>query len=416
MRVCYLLFYLLIVFTLEYKVPDAEHYDLSEKETKESPSSCSPRATRPSPEDHHAQQQEAEETFDHFEPTPFPRPYGAEIHCRGDCKNGEEAVMEMWKYHYDPSYVDPNYPTTNYQAYYQDDSWYEGPWQDNRQYRQPSPRGPRPKSPRHRGKGSDVAHDKGGKGKGKGNKGKTSQKGKQTMNPGMGPSMKEPRLDWKAALTNASKESPPPGPTPSNVGLSAAEIKLNELTAALQTGDNQLSPQVQGILAQTTVEKSKLKAKEELASNQSTAAKLYTAKSVLAEAQNARATLHAVWQTHLAECVERWTGYQTEFADQDKQLREQVEAAQEALRVARQAWTESKETETMEISDSEENDSKPEAAAIINEGLTSMVRGLTEVKAKTDRLWPEPPAKRVKGDAADSHRSSVMEPFGGPGK
>ena len=157
----------------------------------------------------------------------------------------------------------------------------------------------------------------------------------------------------------------------------------------------------------------------ELASQQSTAAKLYTAKTVLAQAENARASLHAVWHGHIAECVERWTAYQKEFVEQDQALKEQVEAAQEALKVAQAAWTESKDG-TMEISDTEETSTtsplKAEAGAILQEGIANMVKGLTEIKGQTEALCPEqPPAKRVRSTEPSKLGSGAMQPFAKPG-
>ena len=325
-----------------------------------------------------------------------------------------------WQQVADKSYVHQQ-GTTGGDPY--NHTWdYSDPPYHQQAVRHPSPRGPRrPKSPRggyhggHSGEPVDYHGGKqGGKG-GKNNKGKQGNKGKQQMNtPGKGPSKSEPVLDWKAALRPQPKESTVIA-TPSAPAPGSAEAGLNELTSALQAGDSQLSPQVQGILAQNAADSTRNAAKEELASNQSTAAKLYTAKTALAAAETARASLHAIWQGHISECVERWTAYQQEFTEQDAALKATVDAALETLKAARQAWVETKD-EAMEISDTEESSAlKPEAGEIIQQGLAKMVRGLEEVKGQTDAL-SEPPTKKVKAGDVSKLGAAALQPFGGAGK
>ena len=228
----------------------------------------------------------------------------------------------------------------------------------------------------------------------KDNKGKKGGKDKGKAPVGKGPSGKTLQPSWRSKGAEATSTAPPKT-------LSAAEIRLQEFTKELQSGEMTLTTRVQSMIA----ENAQITAQDELQQMQSSASNLSQAKKQMGLALQARQNLHASWKKLLAESVQQWKEWSQEFNDQDNALKDQVEQARDNVKQARQTWEESKD-DTMEISDAEdteEKEGKGGAASVVADGITEML-----TKSKADSLGPDqPPAKKA--------RSNNGKPFGGGG-
>ena len=335
-----------------------------------------------------------------------------------------------WEECLDPSYVSSGSGSAGSKgSTYSPNQWQDPPWpgQDHRQEfqgRQKSPRARRPKSPRNSNQDKQGKHG-GGKGKhkqqqqqqandSKGKKGtgkdwNQNQSGKGQS--GKGPSGKAPTPAWNRPSEPQRAPPPPPPTTPT-----AAELKLQELTEALQSEEITLTPKIHGIIAETRTDNVKARAQDELQQMQNSAARLYQAKKQLAIAEQARYNMHVTWQKHLVDSVAQWQTWTKEFEEQEATMKEQVETARNLVHESRKAWEETKDAEAMEISDTEETSTeKTDTGEAIKEGMSELLKNLEAVKNKADSSLPEPPLKKSRGEGDAPGRLGVraLEPFGG---
>ena len=330
-----------------------------------------------------------------------------------------------WEQRLDPSYVSSGSGSAGSKgATYSPHQWQDSPWpgQDQRQDfqgRQKSPRARRPKSPRNSNQDKQGKHG-GGKGKHKqqqqqqanDSKGKKGNGKDWNQNQsGKGPSGKAPTPAWNRPSEPQRAPPPPPPTTPT-----AAELKLQELTEALQTEEVTLTPKIHGIIADTKTNTIKSKAQDELQQMQNSAARLYQAKKQLAIAEQARYNMHVSWQKHLVDSVAQWQTWTKEYEEQEGTMKEQVETARNLVHESRKAWEETKDAEAMEISDTEETSTeKTDTGEVIKEGMSELLKNLEAVKNKADSSLPEPPLKKSRGEGDAPGRLGVraLEPFGG---
>ena len=118
----------------------------------------------------------------------------------------------------------------------------------------------------------------------------------------------------------------------------------------------------------------------------------------------ARAQLHTEWKKFLSDSVEKWQAYSQRFMESETMLAEKVNATKEALRQARLRSKEAVEKldegedkdrmDAVEVSDGEE-ETKPDLAEKIQEGLTGVCSTLENLKKTADSIHIEqPPGKR----------------------
>ena len=70
------------------------------------------------------------------------------------------------------------------------------------------------------------------------------------------------------------------------------------------------------------------------------------AKTVLLEARQARANLHATWKQYLDAAIQTWKGFLEDFDTEDRKLEEQIQAAETCLSTAQENLDEAKKVAT----------------------------------------------------------------------
>ena len=70
------------------------------------------------------------------------------------------------------------------------------------------------------------------------------------------------------------------------------------------------------------------------------------AKTILLEARQARANLHATWKQYLDAAIQTWRGFLEDFDAEDKKLEEQIQNAEIALSTAQENLDDAKKVAT----------------------------------------------------------------------
>ena len=224
-----------------------------------------------------------------------------------------------------------------------------------------------PKSPRSQSKG---------RGKGKGSYSESSGKGKgQAGEPPWVPLPPPP--------------APPPAPaTMLDSQAGQAEAQLKSMVKIISKDLDSYPPELQ------EEAKKILKQQEQWTSKKlhKTVSELGKAKKALHEATAARLQHHQAWKSYLVDAVSRWETFTTQFAEEEKELAEKVNAAKEAVEAAKKAHLAAArvehitDEEAVTISDDDLMDPKPEATRSIQEGIEQMQQSLTQVKNKADEI------------------------------
>lgn len=304
--------------------------------------------------------------------------------------------------------------TSNRQAYA---SWnYPEPWTgedeewDYHSSRSSSPR-QRTQSPRQRQeprRQRKPNQNQRGRGAGKGkNQMKGGAKGKGKGKPAIEP---PPWTTNATTSTSASAAAPSAGPT-------KAEVKLMEIVSVLKKKDD---PELQTLAKEADV-----------LHHKNATSKLHKAvtihgdvKTMMLEARQARANLHASWKQYLESAIETGKSFVMDFDKEDRKLEEQIILAETALATAQEALDDAKKVATEEelkdqvetIEDEEEAvDRTVKTSQIMREGLSGMLDGLVQLKARTEDIGEEQGNKRQRTDDGLA-KSSAMQPFGGAGR
>ena len=286
----------------------------------------------------------------------------------------------------------------------QDDSWQNQGWDDweatsnssrsssVRQRAQPSRPKQAPKNQRGKLKGKDK-----GKGKGNGQKGK----GKPAIEP----------PPW------SSSAQQPHAPTlPTSTAPTKAEAKLQEILTVLKKKDD---PELQTLAKEADV-----------LNNKTATSKLHKAvtrhgdaKTAVLEARQARSNLHASWRQYLGSAIETWRSFIEDFDKEDTRLEEAITKADQDLTTAQEVLDDAKKAATEEelkdqietIEDEDEGlDRTTKTSQAMREGLTGMLDGLEQLRARTEDPGEEAVPKRQK--VADGFKPTALQPFGGAGR
>ena len=147
-----------------------------------------------------------------------------------------------------------------------------------------------------------------------------------------------------------------------------------------------------------------------------------TAKTSVLEARQARANLHASWRQYLSTAIETWRTFIEDFDTEDRRLEAAIEkadaglvTAQEVLDEAKKAATEEELKDEIETIEDEDAglDRTSKTGQAMREGLTGMLDGLEQLRARTEDPGDEVQPKRQK---VWDGKSSAMQPFGGAGR
>ena len=148
------------------------------------------------------------------------------------------------------------------------------------------------------------------------------------------------------------------------------------------------------------------------------------AKTVMLQARQARANLHASWKQYLESAIETWKSFVTDFDNEDRKLEEQIIMAETALATAQEGLDEAKKIATEEelkdqvetIEDDEEvADRTVKTGQIMREGISGMLDGLVQLQARTEEMVEESGHKRQRTDDGLA-KSNALQPFGGAGR
>lgn len=203
-------------------------------------------------------------------------------------------------------------------------------------------------------------------------------------------------------------------------------MQLKSLVKELKKGGvtENLSPDVQAIMQEVAVQDSQTG----IRNLQSAIKDLGKAKKALGESLDARLSLHTRWQSFVANTIQQWQGYTTQFLEEDGKLKECIAKAKENVTAAKAHFEdlqkETGEAQTLDTSDEEGDMMDPSNK--IQEGLEAVQKNLVELKAHTDaqqeelerekkrkkpRLQPPPSEWAV----AASKQYPSQAPFGGAG-
>jgi len=268
--------------------------------------------------------------------------------------------------------------------------------------------GQAPKSPRRQkgggGKGeknapkSPRSHSKG---RGKGNSSYNEQSGK-----GKGQAEEPPWVPLP----------PPPAPPPAPVVN--ADPQTVQAEAQLKSMVKIISKDLDSYPVELQEEAKKILKQQEQWTNKKlhkTVNELGKAKKALHEASVARLQHHQAWKNYLIEAVARWETFTKQFAEEEKELSDKVNAAKEAVEAAKKAHLAAAKVEritddeAVTISDDELMEPKPDAARNIQEGIEQMTHSLHQVKTKADEI--------VTADEQAYKKARIREPeegFAGP--
>ena len=304
---------------------------------------------------------------------------------------------------------------SNAQAYA---SWnYPEPWNgatedwEHHSNRSSSPR-QRTQSPRQRQgprRQRKPAQPQKAKGTGKGKQpAKGGPKGKGKGKPALEP---PPWANKQTQPALPSTSAPSAGPT-------KAEVKLMEIVNVLKKKDD---PELQNLAKEADV-----------LHHKSATTKLHKAvtihgdaKTLMLEARQARANLHASWKQYLESAIETWKSFVTDFDTEDRKLEEQIIMAETALATAQEGLGEAKKVATEEelkdqvetIEDEEEAvDRTAKTGQIMREGISGMLDGLVQLKARTEDMAVEEQGLKRQRTDDGATKSTAMQPFGGAGR
>lgn len=172
-----------------------------------------------------------------------------------------------------------------------------------------------------------------------------------------------------------------------------AEGQLRTLVRELKKQESALTPNVQKILEEATLQHQQADTKW----LHSAVARMGHAKKSLQEAHSARNGFHHKWTTFLSTSVERWQGYVKEFAAQDQALDAQILKAQEALSNAKADLEETKSKVTandVKMEEEDEEEERPHAGHALLHNLEGMLQSLESLKTKADEALAEQAKKK----------------------
>lgn len=259
-------------------------------------------------------------------------------------------------------------------------------------------------------------------------------------NRGSTPRRQTPRS--KKGKNASMYNAPPPEPpwhsqytgdaasTPAGVDDAANET-LVILATALKESNTTVPERVQHIVEEHSVQAPTSKGLKNAVD------KMDKARKKLKEAQKARASLHANWNTYISDSMQRWTQFAEQFTKDDQNLADKVKAAQERLQQTKED-VESKKAAlddldsdgAVEVTDDEMPD-KLDTAESIRSNIEHMVGNLKnlqkqaeaasielgESKQKRPRLEEgKEPQQPDGGDGSAGFQSPSMVPFAKPGK
>ena len=121
------------------------------------------------------------------------------------------------------------------------------------------------------------------------------------------------------------------------------------------------------------------------------------AQKELQQSQVARFNLHMAWRTFLTKAVTQWETYGSQFREQDKKVNERVQAAEEALKIAKDNLSTTKALAGVETKDdnapmSDEDNSKDVSVAHsdrIQTGLTNLQTSLEALRNSAEQMIEE---------------------------
>ena len=283
-------------------------------------------------------------------------------------------------------------------------------WGDSPRRRSDTPRQAYAQSPRKRAKGKKNAKDK--------HKEQTEHYGAPSLDP-----------PWQSTV---------PAALPANAATGSASSAeghlLQELVQAIETSDKPISSEVQMVM-----EKAK-KAPEPppptAKSVRQAWDKLEKKRKQLQQAQAARANLHQSWAQYIEESVKRWRTFAEDFGKKDQNLEQKVGEAKEAMQEAKEKYDNARAAmekqdlaqlelqDVEEISDGMEEDGPDKIATseAIQEGISSMLSTLDNIRVRPQEEAMEAPLKKLRVDQGEDagERSSpgvsALMPFHKPGK
>ena len=264
----------------------------------------------------------------------------------------------------------------------------------------------KPKSPRK--ERSTSRKQKGKKGQGKGKPSPKAAEPWQDVGPptSTAPSMPMPQLPAIVAHTATT--------TTSASSSSAAELKLQELAAALKKQPDSLSPEVQALVKEVAADTGKKTTDQAVEAVQ----ELGAAKDHLTALKWARYQSHGRWKVFLKEATDLWMGYTTAFKEQELMMIDAIAKARQAVREASARSTAMKQ-EVEEISDGEGDVEVNEAQVTsMQEGMAQMSDALSNLHREAEALHSDEKApKRKRLDASGNAVGSGLNesPFHTPG-
>ena len=255
------------------------------------------------------------------------------------------------------------------------DQWYD--WTPKHKQRPKSPRQDRPRTP------SLPRENKKGKQKGKG-KGKNKGKNKAKAEPGW----QAPTMPAAPAPTQASA---PPAPT-------QEQTLLKSLIGVLNKNVDSLPTEIQSLMQDANIRNTQLNTKQ-MVGHVKAAGK---AREQLQEAFAARSLLHKAWKEFLVEAAQRWATFAEDFAKEDQEIGQRIEAAKEHLKQAKAQLSSSKSAvqgEATQIDSSDED----LAETMGKEDKDSVQKGMANM-SETLKVMQQQASLLVEIDARDEKR------------
>ena len=174
----------------------------------------------------------------------------------------------------------------------------------------------------------------------------------------------------------------------STAGASQEQVLLKSLIGALKRNADALPQEVQTLMQNANIKSTQITT-EQMVSQIKGAGK---AKEQLQEAYAARQTMHKAWKEFLLEAANRWAGFAEDFAKEDTEITQRIEAAKEVFQQAKAQLAASKtetglKTEATQIDSSDEEESLGiKEAEEVQQGLNNMTQTLKTLQAQANKM------------------------------